>query len=315
MAEPRWTEVSLRVDPELSEAVAEVLNRFAPGGVVIERAVDFDDDDEGTPSGPARVFAYLPLDERDTERRRALEEALWHLGQIEPLPAAEYRPVADENWMESWKTHYRPVPIGQRLEILPSWIPKGELGRIPVRIDPGMAFGTGEHPSTQLCLELLEGTLRPGEQVIDLGCGSGILSIAALKLGSGHVLAVDVDPAAVKNTRENAALNGVGGVLTVGEGSVGELLEGKWETRNAPLVLCNILAKVILALFDEGLAELATPQGRLILAGMLENQAPAVEEACRTHGLSVVERRQRGEWVALLAERDSSRASSSGERI
>ena len=315
MAEPRWIEVSLRVDPELSEAVAEVLNRFAPGGVVIERAVDFDDDDEGTPSGPARVFAYLPLDERDAERRRGLEEALWHLGQIEPLPAAEYRPVADENWMESWKMHYKPVPVGERLEILPSWIPEGELGRIPVRIDPGMAFGTGEHPSTQLCLELLEGAVRPGEQVIDLGCGSGILSIAALKLGAGHVLAVDVDPAAVKNTRENAELNGVAGRLTVGEGSVPELLEGRWEIRTAPLVLCNILAKVILGLFDEGLAEVIAPGGHAVLAGLLENQAAAVEEACAEHGLRVVERRQRGEWVALLAERGSSGVSTSGEGI
>src|SRR5512135_3075672 len=152
-----WLEVSLTVNGELAEAVADVLARFAPNGVMTEQGVKFlHDEDEGTASGPITVRAYLPVDDGLEERRHKLEEALYYLGRIEPLPTAEFRPIADQNWMEAWKEHYRPIPIGKRLLILPAWLESPEPTRIAIKIDPGMAFGTGTHPTTQLCLELME---------------------------------------------------------------------------------------------------------------------------------------------------------------
>src|SRR5512140_1150096 len=156
-----WLEVSMTVNGELAEAVADVFARFAPGGVMTEQGVKFvDDEDLGTATGPITVRAYLPVDEGLEDRRQKLEEALYYLGRIEPLPAAAFKPIADQNWMESWKQHYRPIPIGERLLILPAWLESPDPQRTPIRIDPGMAFGTGTHPSTQLCLQLIEQCYR-----------------------------------------------------------------------------------------------------------------------------------------------------------
>src|SRR5512142_2549012 len=252
-----WLEVSMTVNGELAEAVADVLARFAPNGVMTEQGVKFvDDEDEGTAAGPITVRAYLPVDEQLEERRARLEESLYYLGRIQPLPEPIFTPIADLNWMEDWKKHYRPIPIGQRLLILPAWLESPEPQRIPIRIDPGMAFGTGTHPTTQLCLELVEAcSVEKPDTVIDVGCGSGILSIGALKLGARFTLGVDIDPASVKASRENAEANGIQAELfTIGLGSVTEILEGRFTIRQAPLVLANILAPVINRLFEGGLA-------------------------------------------------------------
>ena len=158
-----WLEVSLTVNGELAEAVSDVLARFAPNGVMTEQGVKFvDDEDEGTAAGPITVRAYLPADEHLEETRHKVEEALYYLGRIQPLPAATYTPIADQNWMEAWKQHYKPIPIGKRLLILPAWLELPEPERVAIKIDPGMAFGTGTHPTTQLCLELMEGVFGEG---------------------------------------------------------------------------------------------------------------------------------------------------------
>lgn len=202
-----WLEVSLVVDGELAEAVADVLARFAYSGVMMEQGVKYnDEEDAGTPTGPITVRAYLEMDDHIEETRQKLEEALYYLGMIQPLPAATFRVVADQNWMEAWKQHYKPILIGQRLVIVPAWMESPDPHRIAIKIDPGMAFGTGTHPTTQLCLELMEKYLddRPSTivhgswSVIDVGCGSGILSIAALKLGASRALGVDIDSGSVK---------------------------------------------------------------------------------------------------------------------
>jgi len=305
VADPRWLEVSLVVDGELAEAIADVLGRFVSNGVVVESGVTYTDlEDEGTPFGPVRVYGYLVVDERVEENRRRLEEALWHLGQIQPLPEPAFRPVADEDWMAAWKTHYHPIPIGARLLVLPAWIEMDPQGRLPVRIDPSMAFGTGTHPTTQLCLELEETWVRPGQPVIDVGCGSGILSVAALKLGASCALAVDIDAAAVRATRENAQANGVLDQVETGQGSVDEVRRGQFGLRQAPLVLANILAPVIVRLFDGGLGELVAPGGTLVLSGILAEQAAGVEEAARRQGFATVDRKQMGDWSALVERRE-----------
>ncbi|MCL4560952.1 MAG: 50S ribosomal protein L11 methyltransferase [Chloroflexi bacterium] len=307
MAEPHWLEVSLVVDGELAEAIADVLGRFVSNGVVIESGASFDETEEhATPQGPVRVYGYLPVNDRLDENRRRLEETLWHLGQIQPLPPAVFTPIIDEDWIAAWKQHYHPIPVGKRLLIVPAWVDLDPGKRLPIRIDPSMAFGTGTHPSTQLSLELLESYVPHGQPVIDVGCGSGILSIAALKLGASHALAVDIDPQAVRSTLENASGNTVIDRIETGQGSVDEILRGGYTIKNAPLVLANILAPVIVRLFEEGLGELVARSGVLILSGILAEQSGEVAKAALEFGFEINDRRQMGDWVALAVVRHSS---------
>jgi len=304
MAQANWIEVELIVEGELAEAVAEVLGRFVSGGVAIEStAVTASDDDSvGQAVGPLRVCGYLPVDDQLEENRRRLEEALWYLGRIRPMPAPQFRPVQEQDWSQTWKQHYRPIPIGKRLVVVPAWLESPDPGRIAIRMDPGMAFGTGTHPTTQLCLELLEAYLpEDAAAVIDVGCGSGILAVAALKLGVRAALGVDIDPEAVQAAQANAELNGVAERLEVKLGSAAEISGGNTSLKKAPLVLANILAPVIIRLLDDGLADLLDPGGVLVLSGILDEQAGEVEGALEAHGLVFLERRQIADWVAIAA--------------
>ena len=303
MAKARWLEISLVVNDELAEAVADVLGRFVSQGVVMERSVEFNDaEDEGTPYGPVRVSGYLPVDEQLEDVRQQLEQALWYLGRIQPLPEPSYRTIEDQDWMAAWKQHYRPIPVGQKLMILPAWLSLDTEDRIAVRIDPSMAFGTGTHPTTQLCMALLENRVGENEPVIDVGCGSGILSIAAVKLGAVRALAVDIDPLSVKATLENAQANGVSEKIEAGLGSVAEILQKNFSLDRAPLVLANILAPVIVRLLDAGLAQLVLPGGILILSGIMVDQADSVIEAAARHQLTLIEQQTMGDWIALVMQ-------------
>jgi len=324
-----WLEVSLTVNGELAEAVADVLARFAPNGVMTEQGVKYvDDEDAGTPTGPITVRAYLEVTDQLEETRQKLEESLYYLGMIQPLPAASYKQIEDQNWMEAWKQHYKPILIGQRLLILPAWMESPEPSRVAIKIDPGMAFGTGTHPTTQLCLELMELWLCHPERsegsqsyigdsslakerlaqddmhMIDIGCGSGILSIAAIKLGAKSALGVDIDSGSIINARENANTNHVGEELILGVGSVQEILDGKFAFSKASLVVANILAPVIIRLFDAGLADLIEDNGAIVLSGILQEQAQSVIEAGQAKRLRMNEQRQMGDWVALAMSRD-----------
>lgn len=314
-----WLEVSMVVNGELAEAVADVMARFAYSGVMMEQGVRYnDEEDAGTPTGPITVRAYLEMDDQVEEKRQKLEESLYYLGMIQPLPEATYRQIADQNWMEAWKQHYKPILIGRRLVIVPAWMESPDPGRVAIKIDPGMAFGTGTHPTTQLCLELMELFFDDGRwtmdheqssivhrplSVIDVGCGSGILSIAAIKLGVSAALGVDIDAGSVQNSRENANANGVGDELILGVGSVDEIRAGQFEFSKAPLVVANILAPVIIRLFDGGLADLMEQNGSIILSGILDEQAQRVIEAAQAQGLQMNDRRQMGDWVALSMSR------------
>ncbi len=303
-----WLEISLSVSGEMAEAVAEVLSRYVPNGVMTEQGIQhLDDEDMGTPAGPIVVRAYVPADERMQVTREQIEHALQFLGMIRPLPSPSYRTMVNINWMEAWKQHYRPIPIGSRLMILPAWMESPNAGRVAVKIDPGMAFGTGTHPSTQLCLEFLDGLLDDAGHApttfIDVGCGSGILAIAALRLGVKSALGVDIDTEALVNARQNAAANGLGSELILGAGSVREILDGVFPFRSAPLVAANILAPVIIRLMQDGLADVLSPGGHMILAGILVSQEAQVAEACRQAGLANTARRQMEDWVALCVSR------------
>ncbi len=289
------------VDGELAEAVAEVLRRFTPEGVAIEATqIGIDTDGEGYPVGPLRVCGYLPREADVEETRQKIEEALWYLGRISPLPSPQFKVIQEVNWVETWKEHYHPIPVGERLMVVPAWIEDFPPERIPIRIEPGMAFGTGTHPTTQLCLEAAEKWTRPGKPVIDVGCGSGILSVAALKLGASHALGVDIDEEALRSARQNAALNGVEERLELGLGSVAEIRAGAYTLSKAPLVFANILAPVIIRLLEARLAGLVEPEGVLVLSGILAEQESNVMVAVEAQRLSLRQRAQSGDWVALV---------------
>ena len=164
------------------------------------------------PPSTVIVKTYLPLDGTAGEAQRRLEEGLWHLGQIYPIPDPVIRELAEEDWAEAWKQQYHLLRVGRRIVIVPAWEAYAPApGEVVIRLEPGMAFGTGLHPTTRLCLEALEAHLAPGCTVLDVGTGSGVLAIAAAKLGARSVLALDADPVAVSVARENVALNGVAG--------------------------------------------------------------------------------------------------------
>jgi ribosomal protein L11 methyltransferase len=302
-----WLRIALEVDPEVAEAVSEVLARYIPGGVVIEStAIQADAEDEGRAIGPLRVIGYIPNDAQLDQRRAQIEQGLRYLALIQPLPEPGYEPIHEQNWMEAWKQHYKPLAIGERLWVVPAWQPEpaaggqGAAGAVVVRIEPGMAFGTGVHPTTQLCLQLLEGALRPGMDVIDIGCGSAILAIAAMKLGAARALGVDTDAQALDNARLNAKLNEV--EIEIGQGSVAEVLAGQYRLSSAQLVLANILAPVLVRLLEGGLAQLVAPGGVLILSGILAEQEPALRAALAAAGLHLTAERRSGDWLALVAQ-------------
>jgi len=298
-----WLEVSLVVNGEMAEAVAEVLARFLPNGVVIESTtIDTSSGDTaGEVVGPLRVFGYLQWDDQLEDTRQRLEESLWYLGRIHPLPKPKFQKIQQADWSQVWKQNYRPIAIGDNLMIVPAWLEKPQENRIPIHIDPGMAFGTGTHPTTQLCLELIEEILdqyKPTE-IIDIGCGSGILSIAALKLGARYALGVDLDADALSAAAENAKINDLTGQLELGLGSLAEIKNAAFSIQQAPLVVANILSPVIIRLIGDGLGGLLTPKGNLVLSGILEEQVGEVEAAVHKSGLLVAEKRGQDDWVAI----------------
>ncbi len=297
-------EVSLTVSPEAAESVSEVLARYAEGGVVVE-ATKFEatPTDHGVSVGPVIVRAYVPQDAQAEARRRSIEDGLSHLNVIldGTLPTPTWREISETNWGESWKANYRPIRIGKRLLVVPAWLEQeARPDDVVVKLDPGMAFGTGTHPTTQLCLMAIERHLRADQEVIDLGTGSGILAIAAAKLGAKHVWAYDIDDESIRAAVENAEVNQVAGNLSIARGSLAELVAARAQ---APLVLANILAHVLVDLFEKGLAELVAPGGMIVLSGVLDTQAYLVIAALKTAGLEFMAQEHIEDWVAIIARK------------
>lgn len=310
-----WLEISLTLDGELAEAVADVLARYAYQGVSTEStAVEANPEDEGRAVGPWRVRAYLPADDAGAleSTREKIEHDLFYLGMIRPLPQPVYTRVADADWAELWKASYHPMRVGKRLVVVPAWLydtfradPATAPTDVPLLMDPGMAFGIGTHPTTQLCLGLIETHLRPGDSVLDLGCGSGILAVAAAKLGARSALAVDIDPESVRATGENAQANGVADKIETRLGSIDVALS-QHSTLNTQyskfdITVANIIAPVVVRLLGQGLGHTLAPGGTLIVSGILAEQADNVAVALREAGLAVVEQRQIGDWIAIAA--------------
>ena len=308
-----WIEISVQADGEAAEAVSGLFNRLnsrpdGQGGAVTEVG-GFDL--VGENHHPTIVVkTYLPADAADTpEVQRQIEEGLWYLGRIYPLGEVQVRPLAEEDWANAWKSSYHPLRIGRHFLVIPAWQTAEVLPEpddVPVILDPGMAFGTGLHPSTQLCLMAMEDVVQPGQRVLDAGCGSGILSIAAVRLGAARVDAFDIDPIAVRATEENAALNDLPLPINVevsagpGQGHLWTSPDGLKPTWDA--ILVNILPHVIIGLLEAGLHTYLAPGGRMIFAGIIEAREPDVRAALAEHGLLVVRRLGMGDWVSLVAE-------------
>jgi ribosomal protein L11 methyltransferase len=221
------------------------------------------------------------------------------------MPVPQYREIDEEDWAEAWKVNYHPVHLGQHIFIRPLWIDEaGAPDDILISLDPGMAFGTGTHPSTQLVLESTELLMqqKPNASVLDLGCGSGILAILAAKLGAVSVLALDTDPIAVRVTDENAIANGVSTKITAQIGSLESLRQSG---ADFDIALVNILAKVIIGMCAQGLGSVVRPAGVGVFGGIINEQADEVEAALRTTGLIPFNRRYSSEWVVIEARRDA----------
>lgn len=289
-----WLEVSVCVEPEAAEAVAEVLSRYAPQGVAIDVPVG-----DEPQAAPVTVKAYIAVDEEIGRRQREIEAAIGHLQHIWPvIPDPEFRQISDQDWTAAWKESIPILHLGRRVVIKPSWREyEPKPNECVLEMDPGQAFGTGLHPTTQLCVELLEEQLEPGMRVLDLGTGTGILAFLAARMGAADVLAVDNDVSAVTAARRNARANDLVQGVRIIHGSL-EDVGGVHD-----LVLANILAPVIIAMAESGLAARLRVGGKLVASGILVEQAPEVSKALEQHGLCIEEQRTRGDWVALLARK------------
>jgi len=300
----RWLELSIETDGELAEAISEAIFPLVEGGVALEQrnrrqdATTTADRWEDEPAdGPIIIRAYLPVDEALEARRQRVEHALACLRLIRPVPSPTYRVIAQWDWADAWKAGFQPLRIGRRILITPSWLhaPDYDPERdLLITLDPGMAFGTGLHPTTQLCAAALEDYVKAGMRVLDVGSGSGILSVLAAKLGASEVVGVDTDPEAVRAGQENAARNAVDDRVRIIQGSY-DAAEGNYD-----LVVANILAGVIARMLDEGLA---AHGARFIFSGILDSQKDQVARAAEQAGLWLREMRTANDWVCLICER------------
>lgn len=299
-----WLEVSVTTDGEAAEAVAEVLRPFAyQNGVVLEQLGDENNLDPNALEPEVTVKIYVPEAEDTPALRQRLEEILYHMGRLYPIPAPTFRQLAEEDWANAWKAHYHPFRVGQRIWIQPGWLTEAELAAardevraedVVLTLDPGMAFGTGTHPTTQMCLQALEQVVRPGMTVLDVGTGSGILGIVAAKLGAGKVWGVDTDGVAVQTAVANAQQNNVH--LHLWQGTLATVTEQGWD-----VVVVNILAPVIVALLQEGgLLSYVAADGRLILSGLIAEQVDDVATAVVAAGGQILNSLIVRDWVTLV---------------
>lgn len=300
----RWLELSVDADSEAVEAVCEILARVAPGGTTIEPGFELVDEGLGAridPDRPATIRAYVPArDPAATERATAtVTEALGHLQAfgLRPIGDLRTRIVNESDWATAWQEHFHVLHLGRRLVIKPSWRRHSRVDdQVVIDLDPGMAFGTGLHPTTRLCLQALEALAdrAPLGRVLDVGCGSGILSIAAVKLGGTRALGVDIDPIAVEATIANARHNRVGKRVRAREGSIPSG-EGPFDT-----VLANLIAGVLIEIAPDLAGELV-PGGTLVGSGIFIEREPATRRALEAAGFEIVRRWDETDWVALEA--------------
>ena len=303
---PAWVELSVEADLEAVEAVSEILGRVAPTGTSVEPGFELVDEGLGArvdPAQPATVRAYIAATDPDAVERAVAEvtSALGHLQvfDLRPIGEVSTRLVEEADWADAWKQHFPVLRVGRRLVIRPTWRRhRASDGDVVLALDPGMAFGTGLHPTTRLCLAALERLADhggvEGRAVLDVGCGSGILAIAAVRLGAASALGVDTDPIAIEATIANARRNRIARRIRAREGTIptGE--------RPFDVVLANLIASLLVRLAPELRAELG-PGGTLLASGIFADREAEVRDAFEGAGLRVTGRLAEGDWVALDA--------------
>ena len=319
----QWLEISVETRPESIEAVAEALTCGGFSNLVIEDQGEFetfleenraywdyiDEDLQQHLQGLSQIKLYLEADdEAGLSRLEALvAELKARKGEALGSLKLSKKPLAQTNWEESWKDSYPPQVLGERLVVIPYWLEDYDLqGRLPVILDPGLTFGTGAHPSTQMVMEVMERKLMPGAGCLDLGSGSGILSIAALRLGAKSAVGVDIDPKAEDIARENAAYNGFAAPeFTALTGNVTEdaALMARLREKRYDIVLVNIVADVIIAL-SPVLPELLDENSTLILSGILDVRLADVLAALEKAGLQVTEIHEKEDWRCVAAKKE-----------
>jgi ribosomal protein L11 methyltransferase len=294
-----WIEVSVRVPESRVDAIAAVLDWYGKGGAVVEVA------SRSKARGVARgavwtVRTYLKGNGPGARRKKAIFSALAGLRWEKGLSAPKIRKIRDADWAEQWKKGYRTHRVGRRMVVVPSWIVyKRKKKDLVIRLDPGMAFGTGLHATTRLCLQALERLIRPGMVVLDIGTGSGILAIAAAGLGASQVVAIDNDPAAVSVARDNVRANGADPRVRV---ICGTLHSFRNRVPDADVMVSNILSGTILRMAPDLFSKLRVG-GTLVVSGILRGETPAVAERLSAAGFSVRGRKREGEWACVIAHR------------
>ena len=303
----QWLELTVQTHPEAVESISELLNRYTTGGVAIEEPIELIDEGQEyrvLTGQPVKVHAYLPIDGKEEAARQQVAEGLWHLSSLGPqfVGDLQTRVVHEEDWANAWKDYYHITHIGQRLAIRPSWreyIPMNN--EVVLELDPGMAFGTGLHPTTRMCLEQIEQRTRPGVCVLDVGTGSGILALAAAKLGAANVHCIDNSSVAVESAVANAETNHLSDRINVVLGVLDETestrLSGQYN-----LVLANIIARVIGSIAPY-LAQVLAPDGMLITSGIIEDRRHEAEQPLLAAGLKLIDQVMIDDWVTLIMQK------------
>ncbi len=300
----RWLELTVRTHPEAVESVSELLSRYTPGGVAIEEAIELIDEGQDyrvLTGEPVQVHAYLPLDGKEHEARQRVAEGLWHLASLGEHFVGDLRTreVNEEDWANAWKDYFHVTHIGKRLVIRPSWreyTPKAD--EVVLELDPGMAFGTGLHPTTRMCLEQVEQRTKSGMRILDVGTGSGILALAAAKLDAASVYCIDNSSVAVESATANAANNKLSDKIVVELGILDETAAARMAGQY-DMALVNIIAHVIGGMAPQ-LAQVLVPGGLLIASGIIEARRVDAEPALLATGLEVIDHAMIDDWIVLI---------------
>lgn len=305
----KWAEVSITTSHEATEFIAEIFHDLGASGVVIEDPElvnsyirsgqwDYTDIPEAENTEVVTVKAYLPVDDELDEKLRSFEREVNALSShnVDKGPGAiSCSEIQDEDWAENWKQYFHTEKVGDIIVIKPTWEDyEASPDDVVIELDPGEAFGTGTHPTTAMCIRELETLVKGGMTVFDVGTGSGILSIAAARLGAAKITAVDYDSTALKVAKENIEQNHVADVITLGQSDILKQVEGK-----ADLVIANIIADIIIRLFDELEAHL-NPGGSLLASGIIADRIGDVTEAALAHGFTIDKVVETGGWAAMV---------------
>lgn len=304
-----WTEIKISVPSQDVETAENIAQMVVPYGIYVEDYSDLeqaaweiakidliDEDLLNKDRTKAIVHIYIPPHENPSEAVAFLTERY----TAEKIPHdIDIAVCRNQDWENNWKDYFKSIPVGKKLMIHPVWDDDFDPGdRAVLDIEPGLAFGSGGHDTTRLCLEMMEDYVTRDTEFLDVGCGSGILSVSALLLGAKKAVAVDIDPLAVKKARENAELNGFDETrYTVLEGDLADKVTGKYN-----VVAANIVADVII-LFCSQVKEFMSDDAVFITSGIIDTREPDVLEAFKKYGFSIVERRERGGWLCFALKK------------